>query len=115
MNVAFVTDDGVLRHPTFHRVLPGCTSLRLLDLAQRLVGRGVLRGVEVCDVPVADARAAREMMLLGSSVKVAPVVEWDGQPIGDGKPGPVSRALLELLDDDMRTGDRLIDVPYADS
>jgi 4-amino-4-deoxychorismate lyase len=55
------------------------------------------------------------MMLLGSSVKVAPVVEWDGQPIGDGKPGPVSRALLELLDDDMRTGDRLIDVPYADS
>jgi 4-amino-4-deoxychorismate lyase len=115
MNVAVVTADGVLRHPTFHRVLPGCTSLRLLDLAQRLVGRGVLRGVEVCDIPVADARAAREMMLLGSSVKVAPVVEWDGQPIGDGKPGPVSRALLELLDDDMRTGDRLIDVPYIDS
>ena len=113
MNVAFVTADGVLRHPTFHRVLPGCTSLRLLDLAQRLVGRGLLRGVEVCDIPVADARAAREMMLLGSSVKVAPVVEWDGQPIADGKPGPVSRALLELLDDDMRTGDRLIDVPYT--
>jgi 4-amino-4-deoxychorismate lyase len=113
MNVAFVTGDGVLRHPTFHRVLPGCTSLRLLDLAQRLVGRGLLRGVEVCDIPVADARAAREMMLLGSSVKVAPVVEWDGQPIADGKPGPVSRALLELLDEDMRTGDRLIDVPYT--
>jgi len=111
MNVAFVTRDGVFRHPKFERVLPGCTSLRLLELANRLVGRGVA-GVEVCDIPVADARAAREMLLLGSSVKVAPIVEWDRQPIGDGKPGHVAKALLDLLEEDMRTGDRLIDVPY---
>ena len=50
------------------------------------------------------------MLLLGSSVKVAPIVAWDGQPIGDGKPGPVSKALLALLEEDMRTGDRLIPV-----
>jgi 4-amino-4-deoxychorismate lyase len=112
MNVAFITNDGVLRHPKFEHVLSGCTSLRLLDLARSLVGRGVLTGVEVCDIPVADARAAREMLLLGSSVKVAPIVEWDGRPIGDGKPGPGARALLELLEQDMQTGDRLIDVPY---
>ena len=56
----------------------------------------MLKGVEVCDIPVADARAAREMLLLGSSVKVAPIVEWDGQPIGDGRPGPIAKALLEL-------------------
>jgi 4-amino-4-deoxychorismate lyase len=111
MNVAFVTSDGVLRHPKFDRVLPGCTSLRLLELAPKLVGRE-LTGVEVCDIPVADARQAREMLLLGSSVKVAPVVQWDGRPVGDGRPGPVSRALLQLLEEDMRTGDRLIDVPY---
>lgn len=111
MNVAFVMNDGVLRHPKFERVLPGCTSLRLLELAHRLVGR-VLTGVEVCDIPVAAARGAREMVLLGSSVKVAPIVEWDGQPIGDGKPGPAAKALLELLERDMREGERLIDVPY---
>ena len=51
------------------------------------------------------------MLLLGSSVKVAPIVAWDGQPIGDGKPGPVAKALLAVLEEDMRTGDRLIDVP----
>ncbi|HVQ15797.1 MAG TPA: aminotransferase class IV [Vicinamibacterales bacterium] len=112
MNVAFVTQDGVLRHPKFERVLPGCTSLRLLDLARPLVGRGVVAGVEVCDIPVADARAAREMVLLGSSVKVAPIVEWDGQPIGSGKPGPIAKALLDLMEEDMRSGDRLIEVPY---
>lgn len=113
MNVAFVTQDGVFRHPKFDHILSGCTSLRLLDLAPRLVAQGLIAGVEVCDVPVADARAAREMMLIGSSIKVAPIVEWDGAPIGDGRPGPVARALLALLDDDMKNGtDRLIEVPY---
>jgi 4-amino-4-deoxychorismate lyase len=112
MNVAFVTTDGILRHPRFHQVLPGCTSLRLLEMASSLVGQGLLTGVEVCDIPAAEARSAREMLLLGSSIKVASVVEWDGRPIGDGRPGPVASALLELLEQDMRTSDRLIDVPY---
>jgi 4-amino-4-deoxychorismate lyase len=112
MNVAFVTSDGVLRHPKFERVLPGCTSLRVLELAQRLVGRGGIAGVEVADIPAADSRKSREMLLLGSSVKVAPIVEWDGQPIGDGRPGPAAAALLALIEEDMRSGDRLIDVPY---
>ena len=73
----------------------------------------LFRGVQVRDIPVAEARAAREMLLIGSSVKVAPIVEWDRKPIGDGKPGPIARALRELLDQDMRTArERLIDVPY---
>jgi len=113
MNVAFVTQDGVFRHPKFDHILAGCTSLRLLELAPQLVASGLLAGVEVSDVPVADARAAREMMLIGSSIKVASIVEWDGAPIGDGRPGAVAKALLALLDEDMRSGrDRLIDVPY---
>jgi 4-amino-4-deoxychorismate lyase len=112
MNVAFVGEDGVLRHPKFDHILTGCTSLRLLALARGLVG-GTLRGVEVCDIPVAEARAAREMLLVGSSIKVAPIVEWDGKPIGTGKPGPMARALRDLLERDMREAkDRLVDIPY---
>lgn len=112
MNVAFVTKDGMFKHPKFDHILSGCTSLRLLELAPELRNQGLLEGVSVCDIPVAEGRASREMLLLGSSVKVAPIVQWDGQSIGDGKPGPVARALLQLLEQDMRTGDRLIDVPY---
>jgi 4-amino-4-deoxychorismate lyase len=113
MNVAFITADGMLKHPKFDHILSGCTSLRLLELATRLQTTGVLKGVQVCDIPVAEARAAREMLLIGSSVKVAPIVEWDGKPIGDGKPGPIARALRELLQNDMRSAtDRLIDIPY---
>ncbi|HWN03040.1 MAG TPA: aminotransferase class IV, partial [Candidatus Dormibacteraeota bacterium] len=38
MNVAFVGEDGVIRHPRFEHILSGCTSLRLLALARGLVG-----------------------------------------------------------------------------
>jgi 4-amino-4-deoxychorismate lyase len=112
MNVAFVTTGGVLAHPKFDHILSGCTSLRLLELARALRDQGLLEGVEVRNIPVPEARTSREMLLLGSSIKVAPIVQWDAQTIGDGKPGPIARALLELLEDDMRKGDRLLDVPY---
>ena len=112
MNVAFVTSDGVLVHPKFDHILAGCTSLRLLELADVLRAQGLVTGVEVRDIPVDEARASREMLLLGSSVKVAPIVQWDEDAIGDGRPGPVAKALVQLLDQDMRTSDRLIDVPY---
>jgi 4-amino-4-deoxychorismate lyase len=53
------------------------------------------------------------MLLVGSSIKVAPIVEWDGKAIGNGKPGPMARALRDLLERDMREAkDRLIDIPY---
>src|SRR5262245_57201178 len=113
MNVAFIMADGTLKHPKFDHILSGCTSLRLLELAKTLKAQGRLKDVQVCDVPVAEARTAREMLLIGSSVKVAPIVEWDRKPIGDGKPGPLARLLREVLQEDMRSGRGvLIDVPY---
>ena len=112
MNVAFVTKDGVFKHPKFDHILSGCTAIRLLELADVLREQGVVKGVSVGDIPVAEARTCREMMLVGSSVKVAPIVQWDDQTFSDGTPGPVARALLRLLDKDMRASDRLIDVPY---
>jgi 4-amino-4-deoxychorismate lyase len=112
MNVAFVTKDGALVHPRFDHILSGCTSLRLLELAPALKDRGVITGVEVRDIGADEAHAAREMLLIGSSIKVAPIVQWDSKVVADGKPGPVSAALLQLLEEDMRTGDRLIEVPY---
>jgi 4-amino-4-deoxychorismate lyase len=112
MNTAFVTRHGVLVHPRFDHILSGCTSLRLLELARAHQDRARVTGVEVRDISVGEARTSREMLLLGSSIKVAPVIQWDDQVVGDGKPGPVSRALLELLEEDMRGSDRLIPIPY---
>ena len=113
MNMEFVTKDGILRHPRFDNILSGCTVLRLLELAPVLVDQGVIKGIKIGDIPVEEAKNAAEMMLIGSSIYVAPVVEWDGKTIGNGKPGPVAKAMRLLLEQDMRAGEgKLIDVPY---
>jgi 4-amino-4-deoxychorismate lyase len=112
MNVAFVNRHGAFVHPRFDHILSGCTSLRLLELARKHQDKAGVTAVEVREIAAAEARTCREMLLLGSSIKVAPVIQWDDQPIGDGKPGPVSKALLQLLEEDMRTGERLIAIPY---
>ena len=113
MNVAFLTKDRVFRHPPFDAILSGITVQRVLDFAQRLVHQGNLKAVRLADIPVQEGRDAAEMMLIGSSIKVAPVVEWDGQEIGDGKPGPITQKLLDMWNEDARSAtDQLVAVPY---
>ena len=115
MNVAFVTKDRVLRHPSFNAILSGITIQRILKLAERLVAQGDLKGIRLADIPVEEGRAAAEMMLIGSSIKVAPVVQWDAKPIGDGKPGPIAKQLLQLWEADTRSAaDQLVSVPYPE-
>jgi len=114
MNVAFVSRDRVLRHPRFDAILSGITVQRMFELARRLVEQGDLRDIVIDDVSVEEGRGAAEMMFVGSSIKVAPVVQWDGRPVGDGKPGPIARKLLDLWREDVRSGPgQLVAVPYA--
>jgi len=116
MNVAFVTRDRIFRHPPFDAILSGITIQRVLDFAQRLVQQSALSAVKLADIPVEEGRAAAEMMLIGSSIKVAPVVQWDGRQIGDGKPGPIALKLLEMWNQDANSAaDQLVAVPYDDT
>jgi 4-amino-4-deoxychorismate lyase len=114
MNVAFVTKDRVFRHPSFDAILSGITIQRVLQFAERLLQKGELKEIRVADIPVGEGREAAEMMLIGSSIKVAPVVQWDGKPIGNGKPGPITKKLLQLWEEDTRSAtNELVPVPYA--
>ena len=115
MNVAFVTHDRVLRHPPFDAILSGITIQRMLKLAERLVAQNDLKEIRLADISIDEGRQAAEMMLVGSSIKVAPVVQWDGKPIGNGKPGPVTQKLLQLWEEDTRYAtDQLVPVPYVE-
>ena len=115
MNVAFVTHDRVFRHPPFDAILSGITVQRVLDFAQGLVEAGVLSTVRIAEISVGEGRDAAEMMLIGSSIKIAPVVQWDGKNIGDGKPGPIAKKLLEMWNQDTLATDQLVAVPYLNS
>ncbi|KAJ6435046.1 hypothetical protein OIU84_000309 [Salix udensis] len=111
MNVAFVTKEQDLLMPAFDRILSGCTAKRVLTLAEGLVKQGKLHEIKIGDVTVEEGKKADEMMLIGSGVLVRPVVQWDNQVIGDGKEGPITRALLTLILEDMRSGPPAVRVP----
>jgi 4-amino-4-deoxychorismate lyase len=112
MNVAFVTKCGELVLPAFDKILSGCTAKRLLTLAPKLVEAGLLKGVRAARIPAAEARQCAEMMFLASGLPVLPVVEWDGQPVGDGQVGKISLAMYDLFRNDINSGPDRIPVPY---
>jgi len=43
-----------------------------------------------------EVYTADEVFLVGTAAEITPVVEVDGRPIGDGRPGPTTKKLAEL-------------------
>lgn len=84
-----VTGKGVLvTRDLSHALLPGITRASVLDLAAE---HGIT--VEERAFTVAEAQAAREAFITSATNFVLPVVRIEGAAIGDGTPGPLSRAL----------------------
>jgi 4-amino-4-deoxychorismate lyase len=73
-------------------ILAGITRAVLCELAPGL-GLKVLEGVFSAE----DLAAADEAFLSSSTREVMPVVEVDGAPVGDGRPGPAAADLQAAL------------------
>ncbi|KAH7436617.1 hypothetical protein KP509_05G028100 [Ceratopteris richardii] len=106
MNVAFVNSAGELIMPAFDKILSGCTARRVLALAEECLSDlkpaiSNLKAVIVRPILAAEAKNASEMMMIGSSLPIVPVVQWDDQIIGNGEPGSVTLALKTLLEEEM--------------
>ncbi len=90
-----VTRDGVLvTRPLSHAILPGITRGSILSLAREA---GI--PVEERMFTVDEAKAAAEAIVTSATQLVQPVVKIDGQPIGDGKPGPLTKRLRKIYID----------------
>jgi D-alanine transaminase len=74
-----------------HSILPGITRAGVVSL---LEGEG-LKIMERAFTPE-EAAAAKEVFTTSSGAIVAPVISLDGKPVGDGKPGPVTRRIQRL-------------------
>lgn len=90
-------DDVVITRPLSHAILPGITRASALEIAAR---NGIK--VEQRAFSVEEAKAAKEAFYTSASNFVTPVIAIDGQPVGDGKPGPVAMKLRELYIADRR-------------
>jgi branched-chain amino acid aminotransferase len=103
-NVAVVTTSGELLVPPFERILKGVTLTRVMDLAGALVADGTLKAVVNRDLRRSDLpAAAAEVFLTSTSFDILGVTSWDGRPVGDGRVGPVTRALTALIDREIHT------------
>jgi D-alanine transaminase len=84
-----VTPGGTLvTRPNGNDILPGITRITAAEVARRA---GL--AVEERKFTAAEAKAAREAFMTAASTIVMPVVRIDGEPVGDGAPGPIARRL----------------------
>ncbi|RNI27195.1 amino acid aminotransferase [Rufibacter immobilis] len=89
-NFFLLTQDNVLVTPA-QEVLLGVTRRNVLELARQQYQ------VQERTVTLEDIAQAREAFMTSTTKRVLPIVEVDGKPVNDGKPGPVTLQLLEQL------------------
>jgi branched-chain amino acid aminotransferase len=106
-NAGIVTQDGELAFPRLENILAGTTMLRAVELAEPLVASGAIRAIRFRDITEADILAAAEMLMVGTTINVVSVCEYEGRPVGKGIPGPVGCSLNEMLTHDIQTNMRL--------
>jgi D-alanine transaminase len=95
----FVVRGGVIQGPPkSNLILPGITYDVVLELAQ-----SAQLPIQIRDLSEAETRAADEIWVTSSSKEVLAIVKLDGQPVGDGRPGPAFRRMHQLYQEFKRT------------
>ena len=89
-NVCAVIEGTLYTYPKTPQILPGITRQVVLELCGQL-------GIPYREEAVFEDQLDRveELMILGTTTEVMPVVEVDQRRIGDGRPGPVTRRLQQ--------------------
>lgn len=87
-NLFLVKGGELLTPPEAAGILPGITRARLVEVARELSVP-----VRFVDLGDGDLFGADEAFISSSVREMLPVVRADGRPIGDGRPGPLTRRL----------------------
>jgi len=84
-------DGKIVTRDLSNAILPGVTRRVILEAA----AQGQLAIAER-KFTLKEALAAREAFMTAATLGATPIVAIDGRPVGDGKPGPVTRRVQEL-------------------
>ncbi|MES9870230.1 MAG: D-amino acid aminotransferase [Sedimenticola sp.] len=88
----FIVSDGVIRTPPKgERLLPGITRDLVLELA---AAEGIPHREE--EIEERALRDADEVWITSSTREIVPVVELNGQRVGNGQPGPMFKAMHRI-------------------
>ncbi|MEM3549618.1 MAG: branched-chain-amino-acid transaminase [Candidatus Bathyarchaeia archaeon] len=89
-NVFIVKNGKIYTPPSSTGALQGITAAVVTRLAKKLGYEVIEKNITPFELFVAD-----EVFLTGTAAEIAPVREVNRRQIGDGKPGPITRRLLE--------------------
>ncbi|GHG77022.1 cytochrome c550 [Alishewanella longhuensis] len=85
VNVFIVKNGEIATPPLSHKLLPGITRLLLLQILRQHSQLNVIER----DISYDEVVAADEIWLTSSSKEIAPVLQINGKPVGDGKVGDI--------------------------
>lgn len=91
-NLFVVKDDVIYTPPCDGEILPGITRNLILDMLQ---ANNI--NYQETDISPEQLRNADEIWLTSSTKELAPIIELDGNTIGDGKPGPMWHKIYDLF------------------
>jgi len=96
----FFAQNGALFTPALGcGILAGITRSVVMQLAQE---NGI--SVEEGSMPVEALMSSDEVFITGTVKRVMPVTKIDGNRVGEGKPGPISKKIMRLYEGVMESG-----------
>jgi branched-chain amino acid aminotransferase len=95
----FMVKGGTLITPAVtDNILEGITRRRLLEIARDELGIATSeRTIDRTELYTAD-----EVFLCGTGAQISPVIEIDRRPVGNGRPGPITKDLSRTYFDAVR-------------
>lgn len=89
-NLFLIRNNELLTPPASEGILEGITRQVAMELAAK-------RGYQVKESFLIrhDLYIADEIFATGTAAEIVPIVEVDRRPVGDGKPGPITRQMTE--------------------
>ena len=92
----FVVKGNQISTPILdQQILPGITRRIVIDAIKNDSSLTLIEGTVTLD----DARNADELWITSSSKQIAPVVQLDGKPVGDGKVGEIWEKCTSLFNE----------------
>jgi len=89
-NIFIVKNGKIITPPTSTGALVGITRDVIMKLAEKLGYKAVEANITPTDLFTAD-----EAFFTGTAAEVVPIVEVNKRKIGEGKPGPITKRLMQ--------------------
>jgi branched-chain amino acid aminotransferase len=93
-NIFVVKDGEILTPPQTDGILDGINRRSLIQIARDLGHTVTERSLARAELYLAD-----EVFCTGTAAELTPIREIDDRPVGEGRPGPITRELQQVFDD----------------